>query len=265
MSAASVDTLPYERSLRTPVGRAKELIRRLLATSARPCGTLVRVATGEPAFALTFDDGPDPDETPRALDVLAAHGARATFFMVGRRAETHPQLVASVAAAGHAIANHSWDHPSFPRLDRGERESQLRRAAAALAPHGVPLFRPPFGEQNLASLLDARRAGFEIVGWDVSSEDWRDAPADHLVGRTLRRLRRGSIVLFHDSLYVTEDARYRDRAPMRAALATLLARLAPTHRFVTVPELLRLGRPVYWHHYHRLPAAFHRSLGPPAG
>ncbi|HXT52085.1 MAG TPA: hypothetical protein VN811_13655, partial [Thermoanaerobaculia bacterium] len=127
-------------------------------------------------------------------------------------------------------------------------------------PHGEPLFRPPFGEQNLASLLDSHRAGFEVVGWDVAAEDWRDYPADHLVARTMRRLRRGSIVVFHDSLYVTENPGYRDRQPMREALATLLARLSPTHRFVTVPELVRLGRPVYWHHYHRLPASFHQRL-----
>lgn len=256
----SAPLLPYERQLRRPPERAKELVKRLIAATARPLGTLIRVATDEPAIALTFDDGPDPDETPRVLDLLATHGARATFFMVGRRAEAHPELVARVGAAGHAIANHSWDHASFIRLNRGARKEQLRRTAAALAPHGLPLFRPPFGEQSLASLIDARRAGFTVVGWDVAAEDWRDYPADHLVERTMRRLRRGSIVVFHDSLYVTEDARYRDRGPMREALSTLLAGLAATYRFVTVPELLRLGRPVHWHHYHRLPAAFHRKL-----
>ena len=252
--------LPYELQLRKPAERAKELVKRLIAATARPLGTLIRVATDEPAIALTFDDGPDPEATPRVLDILAAHGARATFFMVGRRAEAHPDVVARAASGGHALANHSWDHASFVRFDRGSREEQLRRTAAALGPRGVPLFRPPFGEQNLNSLRDARRAGFQVVAWDVVSEDWRDYPADHLVERTMRRLRRGSIVVFHDSLYVTENASYRDRAPMREALASLLTRLSPTHRFVTIPELLRLGRPVYWHHYHRLPAAFHERL-----
>jgi len=252
--------LPYELQLRRPAERAKGIVKRLLAASARPLGTLIRVATDQPAIALTFDDGPDPEETPRVLDLLATHDARATFFMVGRRAEAHPDLVARAAAEGHALANHSWDHASFIRLDRDARREQLRRTAAVLAPHGVPLFRPPFGEQNLGSLRDARRAGFQVVAWDVVSEDWRDYPAAHLVERTMRRLRRGSIVVFHDSLYVTENPGYRDRQPMREALATLLARLSPTHRFVTVPELVRLGRPVYWHHYHRLPASFHLRL-----
>jgi peptidoglycan/xylan/chitin deacetylase (PgdA/CDA1 family) len=258
--------LPYEEELRRPSGRAKEAVKRLLAASARPLGTLVRVATHERALALTFDDGPDPEETPRVLDLLAAHDARATFFLVGKRAAAHADLVARVATAGHAVANHSWDHSSFLRLDGDARREQLRRAAEALAtpaaatPAGRPLFRPPFGEQSLASLRDVRRAGFEVVAWDVVPEDWRDDPAEVLLARALRRLRRGSIVLLHDSLYATEEARYRDRAPMREALAALLARLAPTHRFVTVPELLRMGSPVYAHHYHRLPAAFHQRL-----
>ncbi len=266
MSTTASLSLPYEAELRKPVGRAKEIVKRLLSVSARPLGTLVRVTTDEPAIALTFDDGPDPEETPRVLDLLARHGARATFFMVGKRVEAHAELVARVAAAGHAVANHSWDHASFLRIDRAARREQLRRGAvamgahAAATPQGRPLFRPPFGEQSLASLRDIRHAGFEVVTWDVVPEDWRDDPADLLVARTMRRLRRGSIVLFHDSLYVTEDARYRDRAPMRAALAVLLARLALTHRLVTVPELLRLGRPVYAHHYHRLPAELHQRM-----
>jgi peptidoglycan/xylan/chitin deacetylase (PgdA/CDA1 family) len=252
--------LPYEAQLATPAGRARELVRRLLALTARPGDTLLRVATDEPVIALTFDDGPDPVETPAVVEVLERHGARGTFFMVGERAAAQPALVARVATAGHAVANHSWDHPSFRRIDRSARGEQLRRGAAALAPFGVPLFRPPFGEQSVASLRDARRAGMQVVAWDVVAEDWRDAPADYLVGRVLRRLRRGSIVVFHDSLYVSQEPRYRDRAPMRAALDELLGRLAPTFRFVTLPELLALGRPVWGHHFHRVPPGVHATL-----
>jgi len=250
--------LPYEAELATPVGRVKELVRGLLSLTAAPLGTLLRVATREPAIALTFDDGPDPADTPPVLDILERHGARGTFFMVGASAARHPELVARVAGAGHAVANHSWDHPSFRRIDSAARVEQLRQASAALAPHGVPLFRPPFGEQSLGSLRDARRAGMTVVAWDVVSEDWRDSPAEHLLGRIRRRLRRGSIVVLHDTLHIADEQRYRDRAPMRQALATLLDELAPEFRFVTLPELLRMGRPVWGHHFHRLPESFHR-------
>ncbi len=252
--------LPYEKELRKPAGRAKDLARRLISWSALPLGTILRVATREPAVALTFDDGPDPETTPHVLDVLARHGAHGTFFVVGKRASEHPDLVARMAAAGHALGNHSWDHPSFRRISSAARRAQIRRCDEALGARASGLFRPPFGEQSLASRLDALRAGQRVVCWDVVAEDWRDSPAEHLVERVVRRLRRGSIVVFHDSLYVTEDARFRDRRPMLEALDRLLARFEGELRFVTVPELLALGRPVRGHHYHRLPPEFHRQL-----
>ncbi len=252
--------LPYEAQLASGLPRAKERVKRLISWSALPLGSVIRVATREPAIALTFDDGPDPEETPRMLELLERHGARGTFFMVGKRARRHPEIVARAAAAGHAVANHSWDHPSFRRIRGPHRRAQIRWCAEALAPHGVRLFRPPFGEQSLASRLDALLCGHRVVAWDVVAEDWRDDPAELLVQRVMRRLRRGSIVALHDTLYATTDERYRDREPLRQALEILLSRLGKSCRFVTVPELLRLGRPVRWHHYQRLPADFHRQL-----
>lgn len=253
--------LPYETELASGLPRAKEGVKRLVAWSSAPVGSLIRVATREPAIALTFDDGPDPEETPAVLELLERHGARGTFFMVGRSVRRHPEIVARAAAAGHAVANHSWDHPSFRRIQGSYRRAQIRWCGEALAPHGgARLFRPPFGEQSLASRLDALRCGHRVVAWDVVAEDWRADPAELLAQRVMRRLRRGSIVLFHDTLYVTEDERYRDRAPMRQALEILLGRLGGHYRFVTVPELLRLGRPVRWPSFHRLPVDFHRQL-----
>jgi peptidoglycan/xylan/chitin deacetylase (PgdA/CDA1 family) len=252
--------LPYETELAAGAPRAKEAVKRLISWSSVPVGSLIRVATREPAIALTFDDGPHPVETPRVLELLERHGARGTFFMVGKSARRHPEIVARAAAGGHAVANHSWDHPSFRRIRGSYRRAQIRWCGEALAPHGARLFRPPFGEQSPASRLDALRCGYPVIGWDVVAEDWRDDPADRLVQRVMRRLRRGSIVLFHDTLYVTEDERYRDREPMRQALEILLGRLGGDYRFVTVPELLRLGRPVRWPLFHRLPLDFHRHL-----
>jgi peptidoglycan/xylan/chitin deacetylase (PgdA/CDA1 family) len=258
---AHAPSLPHETDLANPAGRVKELVRSAIGVATWPVGTLVRVATRQPAIAFTFDDGPDPADTPPVLELLERHGARGTFFMVGSRAQAHPEIVARAVAGGHAVANHSWDHPSFRRIGAAERRRQLRSCAAALGPGAAPLFRPPFGEQGLASRLDAARCGHQVVAWDVVAEDWRDDPATELVRRVMRRLRRGSIVVFHDSLYVCTDPRYRDRAPLREALEELLARLSPLHRFVTVPELLRLGRPVRWPHFHRVPDSYYRRLG----
>src|SRR5581483_3776571 len=142
-------------------------------------------------------------------DTLERHGARGTFFMVGVRAAAAPDMVTRVVGAGHATANHSWDHASFPRLAHAAHREQLARCAATLGPPSVrPLFRPPFEEQSLASLLDARRAGHTVVGWYVVAEDWRDDGAEVLVARVLRRLRRGSIVVFHDWAYRADEARF---------------------------------------------------------
>ena len=95
------------------------------------------VRTSAPAAALTFDDGPDPETTLAVLDLLGRVGAKATFFLVGARAARHPELVARIAAEGHAIGNHGWDHPALLMLAPAETR-ELRRpptiAAAGVAP-----------------------------------------------------------------------------------------------------------------------------------
>ena len=87
---------------------------------ARAFGTVTGVRTSAPAAALTLDDGPDPETTPAVLDLLGRAGAKATFFLVGARAARHPELVARIAAEGHAVGNHGWDHPALPTLAPAE-------------------------------------------------------------------------------------------------------------------------------------------------
>jgi peptidoglycan/xylan/chitin deacetylase (PgdA/CDA1 family) len=224
------------------------LARRVLHRLLRPVvGSLVAVETSGKLLALTFDDGPDPASTPELLDVLARRGMRATFFLVGERAARHPELVARIAAEGHAIGNHSWDHPSLPKLTRGQIAAQLDRTRAALAPHGGALMRPPYGSQSPKSYLAARARGYRVVMWGVSGGDWRGDGAEAVAGRILAKVAPGAIVLLHDSLYTFEDERFRDRGPTIEAVGILAERL-PGWRFVTVPELLRAGRPLhrYW-------------------
>lgn len=205
-------------------------------------GTVVSVRTQAQVAALTFDDGPDPVHTPQVLDVLRRHGARATFFMVGAQAARHPGLVARIAAEGHEIGNHSWDHPSLPLLGGAAVTDQLRRAQAALGPHGGALMRPPYGHQNLATFLRARRLGLRVVAWSVLGGDWRDDPSDAIARRVQDGLAPGAIILLHDNLYTFADDRHRDRSPTIGAVEIVL-RAAAGYRFVTVSELLRQGRP----------------------
>jgi len=231
----------------------RERVKDVVALSARPpfLGTLVRVDTEVPAVALTFDDGPNPDATPRLLDLFAAHGAHATFFMVGKSVRCHRALAERIAAEGHALGNHTWDHQSMPLLSRRGRRTQLRWCQEEL-PTGAPrLFRPPWGHQSLASRLDAARLGFRVIAWDVMAEDWRGDDATTLTERMVQKIRPGSIVVLHDALYATDAEEHRDREPVIEAVARLLDRLGDRYRFVTVPELMTLGRPRYWHWYKR--------------
>ncbi len=213
----------------------------------RVLGTLTRANTTTPAVALTFDDGPHPVWTPRVAELLAAHGARGTFFMLGEAAARQPELVRQLAQAGHALGNHSYSHPSFPTLPSARRRGEIQAGAAALGPHGLKLFRPPYGHQTLASRWDAARLGYQVVTWDIVPIDWLDHPPAYMAERVAQRLRPGSVVLFHDALHDALDPRHADRSAMLEALRLVLAQFGQQYRFVTVPELTRLGRPQYEH------------------
>jgi peptidoglycan/xylan/chitin deacetylase (PgdA/CDA1 family) len=206
-------------------------------------GTLTRVSTRDPIIALTFDDGPHPATTPRLLDILDKHHAHASFFMLGEPAQRYPEIVREVAQAGHAIGNHSWDHPSFPLITRQERLSQIRQCARALGPYGQRLFRPPYGHQSKASRFDALWLRYQVVTWDLVAYDWLDHDADWITDLILNQIRPGSIILLHDALYHTIQARYADRQPTLDAVSGLLEQLGNRYRFVTIPELLRHGQP----------------------
>ncbi|HXG51592.1 MAG TPA: polysaccharide deacetylase family protein [candidate division Zixibacteria bacterium] len=208
----------------------------------RVLGTVVGVDTEEPLAALTFDDGPHPEYTPRVLDILERYGALGTFFMVGKAAVEHRNLVKRVAEAGHAIGNHSWDHPSFPLLRAKDRRAQIRSCSDALAPYGAKLFRPPFGNQSVLSYLSARMLGYEIIAWSLEVRDWVPNDPEWIAERLKTSIRPGCIVLLHDRLFVRADS-YCSREPMLTAVNSFLREASVHYRFVTVPMLLKAGRP----------------------
>jgi peptidoglycan/xylan/chitin deacetylase (PgdA/CDA1 family) len=160
--------------------------------------------TGRPDHvALTFDDGPDPFSTPRFLTLLEERGVHATFFLLGEMAQKAPGLVKEIAAAGHEIAVHGWEHR--PLLLRGPRATyqDLRRARDLLAdltgrePHW---FRPPYGVMSTAAHLSARRLGLTPVLWTAWGEDWTNRATPDSVYRTVTAdLRGGGTILLHDS------------------------------------------------------------------
>lgn len=154
------------------------------------------------AVALTFDDGPWPGSTDRILRILRRFHAKATFFMVGRQVDAYPGIVRRVAAAGHEIGNHSFDHPEgFAGMTDDRVASEMADTNALLARLGVTpnAFRPPSGSYDDGVVATARSQGMRTVLWDVDPRDWvSGVPPKLIVSSVLRRVRPGSIVLLHD-------------------------------------------------------------------
>lgn len=148
---------------------------------------------------LTIDDGPDPEDTPRILDVLERHHARATFFIIGERAARHPALVSEIQRRGHEVAHHTRTHPGGGLWNH----SPSRLAAELdLGPLHVTRFRPPVGIKNpsLARALAAR--GLVCVGWSIRSRDSFSRDPETVAARVLNRLRPGSIILMHEGPFL---------------------------------------------------------------
>lgn len=157
---------------------------------------------GERGVALTFDDGPDPEVTPKVLEILARHGASATFFVVGRKAERHPELVEAILAGGHTVGNHSHSHDPFLML---KGVATLRREVCAtqeaLNRFGVvPLvFRPPVGITNSRLWRVLLENGMFCVNFSRRGPDFGNRRVSGLAARILRRARARDIVLLHDT------------------------------------------------------------------
>jgi peptidoglycan/xylan/chitin deacetylase (PgdA/CDA1 family) len=215
----------------------------LRAVVQRKIGSITHVNTRKPLVALTFDDGPHAEFTPRILETLGEHGAKATFFMVGEAAHSQPDLVRRVTSLGHVIANHSWDHPAFPDISCQQRRLQLRACSRSLRPFEQRLFRPPFGKQNVSSRLDALCLGYEVVTWSLAINDWRERDPEVLLASLTGGVRPGCIVLMHDTIFSAPAPHINhDREALLNALSLFLSRVEGTFRFVTLPELFRSGK-----------------------
>lgn len=156
----------------------------------------------EGSVAITIDDGPDPDVTPRVLHILAEHGAHATFFCIGERVERYPALVRDCVRAGHAVENHSFHHRrSFALLGWRQLRCELEQAQRRIGElAGTPprFFRAPAGLRS--PLLDPllQRLGLQLASWTRRGFDTVSADADRILARLARDLSAGDILLLHD-------------------------------------------------------------------
>ncbi|HLK32286.1 MAG TPA: polysaccharide deacetylase family protein, partial [Terriglobales bacterium] len=190
-------------------------------------------------LALTFDDGPNDPWTQRLLEVLNRHQVRATFFLIGRYVAQRPEIAQQIAAAGHVVGNHTWDHPNLIFVRPAEVERQIQRCAQALqqavGPHST-LFRPPFGGRTPQALRAVRRCGLQPVLWSISGRDWEAKSAAYIENKIVRGMEGGEVILLHDGGHRSLGA---DRSFTVTAVDHLIARCHEQgFNFVTVPQMM---------------------------
>jgi peptidoglycan/xylan/chitin deacetylase (PgdA/CDA1 family) len=191
-----------------------------------------RVTTGVPDVALTFDDGPDPDWTPRVLEMLRKYQIKATFCMIGVNVEEFPGLVRDIAAEGHTLCNHSWSHdiglglrsPEWITADLGRTNAAIRRAVPGAK---ISYYRQPGGAWTPSVVAAAARFGMTALHWQVDPQDWRKPGAHSISSTVITFTRPGSIVLMHDG--------GGNRAGTTTALRSILPNLVARFQLEALP------------------------------
>lgn len=182
-------------------------------------------------IALTFDDGPHPQFTPSLLRILASYNAKATFFLVGEKAEQAPELVKQEVAAGHSIGNHTYHHVNLNKIPQRLVATEIRACGDVLKgitgqpPH---LFRPPGGDYDRPVAETINGLGYTLVLWTDDPGDYASPGTKLIEARILNKLANGGIILIHDGVQQTVDV-----------LPSLLQSLQRRgFEFVTVDEML---------------------------
>ena len=184
---------------------------------------------------LTFDDGPNAENTSKVLDVLKRHNIRATFFLIGKNVEEHPALASRMVEEGHIVANHTYTHAStFPLGSRANVEQEIVRGSEAIySATGLRprLFRPPFGVTTPNISKASRELRQEVIGWSIRSYDTMSRPTrESVVKGVMKKIHPGAIILLHDRCDGAEE---------------LLERLITEctqqgYRFVALDEILNI-------------------------
>jgi len=183
--------------------------------------------TSENHISITFDDGPNPDFTPKVLLLLKENNAKATFFLIGKNAEKHPEIVRQIIEEGHTIGNHSYSHSkNFGFFSAEKVAAELNQTNAILkkiAGKEIKMFRPPFGVTNPNIKKALKTTGHFSIGWSKRSLDTTNLSEEKILKRITSNLKKGDIILLHDT-----------SAKTVAVLEQLLLTLQP-HKLQSVP------------------------------
>jgi len=193
--------------------------------------------------ALTFDDGPHADGTPRLLRLLARHDVKATFFLVGEQVARRPELAREIVEQGHAVGLHGYEHHTLARMNNRQLHQDLLRAIHAVrsATQTRPvLYRPPRGVFTYQGLAAVRENGWEPVLWTADGRDWRRTSTPTSISqRVTGHLRGGEIILLHDSDYYASDWSWQHTLDAVPLILRELKERDLTPVSLTSPDLLR--------------------------
>jgi peptidoglycan-N-acetylglucosamine deacetylase len=208
------------------------------AAASKPA-TWFSVNVDGPYVAMTFDDGPSAETTPRLLDILKERNIKVTFFEIGQNAERNPAIVKRILAEGHEIGNHSWTHPQLSKLSDERVTEEITKTQDAIknasgSGYTPTLLRPPYGAITARQKeWIEKQFGLSIIMWSVDPFDWKRPGASVIEQRILAGARPGAIILSHDIHKQTVDA----------MPATLDALAAKGFKFVTVSQLIAMNKP----------------------
>jgi peptidoglycan/xylan/chitin deacetylase (PgdA/CDA1 family) len=161
---------------------------------------IFRGSSAKHQIALTFDDAPDTLYTPQVLDILKKHNVKATFFVIGKLAEKHPDIVKRIAREGHVLGNHTYNHPQLKKLTMDKFIEDIEKSEAALSPlagYTPRLIRPPYGAVTDEELAWLKDEGYLTVNWNVDPEDWRGVSGEQVLKRSIEAAKPGAIILMH--------------------------------------------------------------------
>ncbi|MDD5431861.1 MAG: polysaccharide deacetylase family protein [Candidatus Omnitrophica bacterium] len=208
-------------------------------------GTFYHADVSEKVVALTFDDGPSTEWTPKILDELKEDNVKATFFMLGEHVSKYPEIAKRVADEGHEIGNHTYDHRLVNFSSSGLLKKEIldtEKAIKSATGRSTKLFRPPKAWLNKRTKEEIRSLGFEIVLWTINSKDWVTFDYKYIIKYILNHVRPGDIILFHDSgaVFGKEGGSRYETVRTIKRLIEELKRLG--YRFVTVTELIEMEK-----------------------
>ncbi|MHB8074481.1 polysaccharide deacetylase family protein [Desulfosporosinus fructosivorans] len=198
----------------------------------RAPGTYYMANTQEKTIALTFDDGPDPIDTPDILTILKEKNVRATFFVLGQAVQANPHLVKRLVMEGHEIGNHSFNHDYQQRRLVEEIKQTDQEVFASTGVHTY-FYRPPGGFLSKNQLETVKKNGHIVALWSVDSKDWRNPGVKQIVDNVMKSVFPGAIILLHDGGY--------QRTQTVKALGPIIDALRDRgYRMVTLSELKML-------------------------